>query len=100
MLRTVAARVLFGLIALLFVFRAENSSAQATDPNIKKKCVPSVPSAGDVLVTGGEDINEIQSGNSNPAVSRIPHRRMGVDSTTPPSCGGQISVRRVTFFTR
>jgi hypothetical protein len=55
--------VVFGLIALVLAFRAGNSWAQATDPNIVK-CVPNVPSAGDVLITGGEDLSENPSGNT------------------------------------
>jgi len=47
--------IIAGLIALSLVMAGHPARAQSDTSPAKSKCVPAVPSAGDVLVTGGED---------------------------------------------
>jgi hypothetical protein len=51
-----------GAMARTGVIRAED--LQASEDAAKGKCVPHVPSSGDVLVTGGEDLNFNHTGNT------------------------------------
>jgi len=51
-------------IACVVLTLAVTANAQAIDPFIKVKCVPAVPSKGDVLVTGGEDLTETRTGQT------------------------------------